>query len=267
MSGPLAVAVAGASGQMGAALIRLIAEGGPATGLVLRGAWDRPDSPLIGAEVAPGVRAVADAAAALNGADVYIDFTRPEASLEHARLADSLGIAGVVGTTGFDGDPAALLAAAAPRTPLVWAANFSVGVNLLLRLVEDAAAALSAADADAEIVELHHRRKVDAPSGTAVALLQAVQRGRGEAGDVRHGRQGIVGARPTGEIAVHAVRGGDIVGDHTVYFIGGGERLELTHRAHTRDVFAHGALRAARWIVGRAAGVHGMRDVLASSAG
>ncbi len=267
MSDPLAVSVAGASGQMGSALIRLISEGGATAGLVLKGAWDRPDSPLIGTQVAPGVYVGDEAEAALHGADVYIDFTRPEASLRHARVADALGVAGVVGTTGFDGDPEALLAAAAPQTPLVWAANYSVGVNLLLRLVEDAAAALSAADADAEIVELHHRRKVDAPSGTAVALLQAVQQGRGKAGNVRHGRQGIIGARPTGEIGMHAVRGGDIVGDHTVYLVGGGERLELTHRAHTRDVFAHGALRAARWIVGRAAGVHKMRDVLAASTG
>lgn len=267
MTTPLRTAIAGASGQMGQTLIRLLVETPSSeSGLRLAAAWDRPDSPLVGRTIADGVVVVADAAQALANADVYIDFTRPEPSLAHARIAAGLGVPGVVGTTGFDGDPVALLAAAAPGLPLVWAANYSIGVNLLLRLVEDAARALPADAYDIEIVEFHHRRKVDAPSGTARALLEAVRRGRGEPmAPTRDGRGGITGVRPTGEIGMHAGRAGDIVGDHTVYMVGAGERLELAHRAHSRDVFAHGALRAARWLVGRQAAVYGMRDVLADS--
>lgn len=253
------VAVAGAGGRMGQRICELVSEAGD---LVLAAALEAPGSARIGSRAAAAVEITDDAEAALKAADVYIDFTRPEPSLALAAKANDLGIAGVIGTTGFAGDPRQQLQAAAPGIPLVWAPNMSIGVNLLLQLVEQAARALPADAYDCEIVEFHHRWKVDAPSGTANALLEAVRRGRGDAAPAVHGREGITGARSDGPVGMHAGRAGDIVGDHMVLLAGGSERLELTHRAHTRDPFVHGALRAARWVRGRTPGVWGMADVL-----
>jgi 4-hydroxy-tetrahydrodipicolinate reductase len=201
----------------------------------------------------------------MRDADVVIDFSSPELLRRLLEMhGDALGGVGlVVGTTGLMPEEQALLTRQAQRSPVLQAANFSVGVNLLLALAERAAAVLGD-DYDVEIVEAHHRRKVDAPSGTALALGDSVASGRGVwLGDVRvDGRGGRPGERPRGEVAFHAVRGGDIVGEHSVMFIGERERIELGHVAQDRALFAEGALRAARWLAGREPGAYSMRDVL-----
>lgn len=264
MAGPLRVAVSGAGGRMGRALARLAADDGATT---LVGGIGRDDS----AEPPDGYPALATPAAAaplLRDADALIDFSAPDFLAEILRAqADALaGRALVVGTTGLDADGERLLAAAAERSPVLVAANFSVGVNLLLALAQRAAAALGE-EYDVEIVEAHHRRKEDAPSGTALALGEAVAAGLGvPLADVRRdGRSGRPGARPAGEIGFHAVRGGEVVGEHQVLFLGGMDRIELVHRAADRALFADGALRAARWLVGRPAGRYSMMDVLGLS--
>ena len=246
------VAIAGAAGRMGQRLVALTRE---AADLELAGAWEAPGHAVAGkAGIAKSMQA------AIAKADVYIDFTRPEATLSHLQLAAKQGLPAVIGTTGFNKSAQAMFKPLAKKIPIVWAPNMSVGVTLICKLVEEAVRALGP-DFDAEIVELHHRWKEDAPSGTAKALLGAVQMGRGGARMVS-GREGIVGARSDDEVGVFAVRGGDIVGDHTVYLAGIGERIEVTHRAQSRDTFALGALRAARWVVGKPAGLYDMSDVL-----
>ncbi len=240
---------------MGLRISQLIAD---SDDLTLYGAWEFSGHPLVGSEVA-GTTVVDDARVAMDGADVFVDFTRPGPTLEHIDAARQLGVAAVIGTTGFDGKFDEVFGDAARDIAIVAAPNMSVGVNLLFRLVNQAARVL-ADGYDPEIVELHHRWKEDSPSGTAVGLLEQIQDARG--GKPVHGRQGFVGARTDSEIGVHAVRGGDIVGDHTVYFSGLGERIELTHRAQSRDTFAHGALRAARWLHGRQPGLYDMSHVL-----
>jgi 4-hydroxy-tetrahydrodipicolinate reductase len=229
---------------------------------VLSGALEGHGHPRLGEIVAPGVRVVDDPKAALAGADVAIDFTIPRASCAAVRAASELGIAYVCGTTGFSDAERADLETAAERIPIVWAPNFSVAVNVLAHLVGTAARLL--VDTDVEIVEMHHAAKRDAPSGTALRLAEAVAAARGV--DLERAmvatRTGDTGARPIGAIGVQALRGGDNPGEHTVFFLGRGERLELTHRAATRDHFAAGALRAARWIVGRPEGLYGMEQVL-----
>jgi 4-hydroxy-tetrahydrodipicolinate reductase len=201
----------------------------------------------------------------LRAADVVVDFSAPELLRRVLDMhADTLaGKALVVGTTGLGDDVGGLLARQAERSAVLQAANFSVGVNLLVALAERAAQVLGD-DYDVEIVEAHHRRKVDAPSGTALALGEAVARGRGvRLGDVRvDGRSGRPGERPRGEIGFHSLRGGDVVGEHRVMLIGDRERIELAHLAQDRALFAEGALRAARWIAGRPAGTYTMMDVL-----
>jgi 4-hydroxy-tetrahydrodipicolinate reductase len=256
---PAGVVVCGALGRMGRRILALC-HADPE--LRLAGATVRPGSPQAGSQV-HGVTLREDLPAAATGADVIIDFTTPVHAIGAARLAADAGVALVVGTTGLGADAHAALEAAAQRVPVVWAPNMSVGVNLLAALVDRASRALGAGW-DAEIVELHHRHKRDAPSGTALALAEAAARARGLDPHAarRSVRDGDVGARPDGEIGVMALRGGDVVGEHTVFFLGGGERLELTHRATDRDVFARGALRAARWAVGRPPGLYGMREVL-----
>jgi 4-hydroxy-tetrahydrodipicolinate reductase len=251
-------AVLGPSGRMGRRVIELIAARGD---IALAAAIDHPASPLLGQTVA-GAR-VASELAALAGCDVYIDFTTPQATEAAARAAAEHRVAAVVGTTGLGASGEAALADLARVAPVLVAANFSLGVNLLLVLAETAARALGPGF-DLEIVEAHHRHKRDAPSGTALALARALAAGRGVELDtvLRTARSGDVGPRPDGEIGVVAVRGGDVIGDHTAFFLGEGERIELTHKAGSRDLFAAGALRAAVWLAGRPPGRYTMRDVL-----
>jgi 4-hydroxy-tetrahydrodipicolinate reductase len=229
---------------------------------VLSGALEGPDHPRIGETLAPGVRLVDDPEVAFTEADVAIDFTIPRATRVAIRAAAERGVAYVCGTTGFSSADRAEFEAASKRIPIVWAPNFSVAVNVLTHLVGTAARLLS--ETDVEIIELHHAAKRDAPSGTALRLAEAVAAARGVdlAQTMISTRSGDTGARPVGAIGVQALRGGDNPGEHTVLFLGRGERLELTHRAATRDHFAGGALRAARWVVGRPAGLYGMDQVL-----
>jgi 4-hydroxy-tetrahydrodipicolinate reductase len=258
---PLRIVLSGATGRMGTVLAGLIHQD---DGLELVAGIGR--IPERGCDVGcPVVETPETAGPWIRDADVIVDFSSPEllARLVEGRGAELAGKALVVGTTGLGDDGERVLARAAERSPVLLAANFSVGVNLLLALAERAAAVLGD-DFDAEVVEAHHRRKADAPSGTALALGEALARGRGVSlADVRvDGRSGHPGARPRGEIGFHAVRGGDIVGEHRVMLIGDRERIELGHVAQDRALFAEGALRAARWLAGKRAGRYTMRDVL-----
>jgi 4-hydroxy-tetrahydrodipicolinate reductase len=256
------LAVVGASGRMGRAVVRLAHEQGVALVCAV-GSTDvgRDAGELAG--VGPTGTCVVDGLAAIEStrADVVIDFSAPGATLALAPIAAAAGTAIVSGTTGLGEDARAALDRAAGRVPVLWEPNMSVGVHVLADLVARAASALAAWDV--EIVETHHRGKADAPSGTALRLADAVRHAREGAGRLVHGREGLPGARGTDEIGMHALRGGDVVGDHSVHLMGGGERLELVHRATSRDVFAHGALRSAGWITGRPPGRYALRDVLA----
>jgi 4-hydroxy-tetrahydrodipicolinate reductase len=263
MAEPVRVVVSGATGRMGRTLATLATAD---AGLRLLGGIVRDaDEAAPGVPGYPVLRGLAGAGDLLRSADALIDVSAP-AFLRSllAEQAESLaGRALVVGTTGLGPEEEALLAAAAERGPVLTAANFSVGVNLLVALAERAAGVLGEGY-DVEIVEAHHRRKEDAPSGTALALAGAVAAARGvELERVRRdGRSGRPGARPVSEIGLHALRGGSIVGEHSVQFLGERDRIELVHRATDRALFAEGALRAARWLAGRAPGRYGMRDVL-----
>jgi 4-hydroxy-tetrahydrodipicolinate reductase len=227
------------------------------------GACERAGSEHVGRD-AGGVPIVAGLESALQkGADVVIDFTAPAASLQHAAICAGRGIALVIGTTGFAPEQKNGLRASAGRIPLLLAPNMSVGVNVLFRLVADAARALGPAY-EVEIVEMHHRMKRDAPSGTALRLAEEAAQSLGiapEQGFV-YARHGEVGARKPGTIGLSTLRGGDVVGEHTVHFLSDGERLELTHKATSRDNFARGAVRAARWLAGQKPGLYDMQDVL-----
>jgi 4-hydroxy-tetrahydrodipicolinate reductase len=204
-----------------------------------------------------------DASAGLAAADVYIDFTTPAGTRAAATAALASRTAAVIGTTGLDAAALASISSLAEVAPVLVAANFSLGVNLLLGLVETAARALGP-DWDAEVVETHHKAKRDAPSGTALAIARSIAAGHGVDYESvkRHARDGEIGPRPRGEIGVSTVRGGDVVGEHTAYFFGAAERLELSHRATSRSIFAVGALRAASWLAGRAPGRYTMAHVL-----
>jgi 4-hydroxy-tetrahydrodipicolinate reductase len=254
------VVVPGAAGKMGRMVIEAVLEsGGQVTAAI-----ERRGHPQIGrAAGVDGVTVGDDFAAALEGADVYIDFTAPEATQAHVEAAAARGVAGIIGTTGLSPEARTAIMQAAARVPVVVAPNFSLGVTLMAALVEQAARVLGEAY-DLEIVEVHHRAKRDAPSGTALAIGEAMARGRGlDVGALRRGgRDGDVGARPAAEIGLHAVRGGDVVGEHTAHFLGPGERMEIVHRAASRAVFARGAVRAARWAIAQPPGVYSMRDVL-----
>lgn len=262
------VVVTGAAGRMGGHIIRMVCA---QPGLALAGATERPGgfSPGLDAGAAAGlpprgVPITADLGEALSrGADVLIDFTSFEASVAHAEACAARGVAAVIGSTGFTADTRARVVAAARKVPVVLSPNYSVGVNALFALVAEAARVLGEGY-DVEIVEMHHKRKKDAPSGTAMRLAEVAAEalGRDAEKDFTFARHGIVGERPAREIGVQALRGGDVVGDHTVFFVGEGERLELTHRATSRDQFASGAVRAARWVVGKPAGLYDMADVL-----
>jgi 4-hydroxy-tetrahydrodipicolinate reductase len=262
------IGVLGCAGRMGRAVMAEILA---SPDLHLSGGVEPPGHPALGQDLGAlagaepqGVPASADDRALIRRSQVVIEFSAPAATAAHAQIAADCGTAHVIGTTGLDREQAAGVRQAAGRTPILWAANMSLGVNLLLGLAEQVARALGPAEFDAEIVELHHRHKVDAPSGTALALGAAVARGRGlDLGAVaERGRDGLTGARRPGAIGFAALRGGDAVGDHTVVFAGAGERLELTHRASDRRIYARGALAAARWLHGRPAGLYGMAEVL-----
>jgi 4-hydroxy-tetrahydrodipicolinate reductase len=260
------VVVTGAAGRMGIQIARLVRA---TEGMALTGAVERPGV-AVGQDVGVlaglgpiGVVIVDDLSKALPGADVVIDFTSHEASARHAEVCAERGVALVIGSTGFTPDAMARVAAAAKKIPVVLSPNMSVGVNVLFELVRQAGKILGDAY-DVEIVELHHKKKRDAPSGTAVKLgeVAAEALGRDPKDAFAFARHGIIGERPPWQIGLQTVRGGDVVGEHTVYFFGEGERLELTHRATSRDQFARGAVRAAQWIVGRPAGLHDMAAVL-----
>lgn len=251
------IGIAGVSGRMG----RLLAEEARAAGAILAGGTLRPGSV---ARDAPAT-ILADAAALFAASDVVIDFTHAAAAAAHAAAAAQSGRPLVLGTSGLTAADEAAVAAAAERVAIVYAANFAPGVNLVLALAERMAAALPAEQYDAEILEMHHRQKVDAPSGTAVALGRAVARGRGttlEAAGRESGRDGHSGARRTGSIGFAALRGGQVVGEHTLVFAAGSEHIALTHRSFDRRVYATGAVRAAMWVQGRAPGLYDMRHVL-----
>lgn len=261
------VAITGAAGRMGQALIR----GADATpGLQVTAAIERDGHPLLGQDAgtvaglgALGLAISADLAR-VGDADVLIDFSDARAVSAHVRMAAQLGKAVVIGTTGLDAATELEIRQAATRVGVVWSPNMSVGVNLLFELVKQAARALGL-DYDAELVETHHRHKKDAPSGTALYLAKAVAAGREQdlAEVVCYGREGMPGARPRGEIGIHAVRSGAVVGDHVLTLASDTEIVSFSHRAMSRDVFAVGALRAAAWVAPQAPGLYGMRDVLA----
>jgi len=267
MPGPVRIAVLGADGRMGRALIRAVI--GAAPRAVLAAASERPGHVSVGKDagvVAAGERAGVEVTGGLPAkgvADVWIDFTTASVTEPVATSAASQGVGLVVGTTGLGTHARAALDVAALHVPIVYAANYSVGVNVMLKLIADATRALGP-DYDIEVVETHHRGKKDAPSGTALRLAQelAYASGRDLAAAARYARHGDIGARSSSEIGIQTLRGGDVVGDHTVFFLGNGDRLEITHRASTRDTFAVGAVRAALWVVGCQPGLYDMRNVL-----
>lgn len=260
------VAIAGVSGRMGRTLLEAVMA---ASDLRLHAALDRAGSAALDADAgslvgaALGVKVRADVAAALAGAEVLIDFTRPEATLHHLQACVDNKVGLIIGTTGFDMAGKAAIEQAAKSIPIVFAPNMSVGVNLALKLLDMAARVLDD-DFDIEIVEAHHRHKVDAPSGTALRMGEVIADALGR--DLKtcavYGREGVTGEREARTIGFATVRGGDIVGDHTVLFAGVGERLEITHKASSRMTFALGALRAARFLAGKPDGLFDMQDVL-----
>jgi 4-hydroxy-tetrahydrodipicolinate reductase len=260
------IAVAGSSGRMGRMLVEAVLASPDCT---LTGALDAPGSAALGQDAGAflgrhsGVTITANLAAGLAGADVLIDFTRPEGTLAHLVACRAQGVGVVIGTTGFTPAQRAQVAGHAGEMALVMAPNMSVGVNVMLRLLEQAAMALGP-DYDIEVIEAHHRHKVDAPSGTALAMGQALARGRGVdlAPHAVFARHGHTGERRTGDIGFATVRGGDIVGEHTVLFAGTGERIEITHKSSSRANYAEGSLRAARFLLGRQPGLYDMQDVL-----
>ena len=251
----------GAGGRMGTTLVRRIAA---TPGAALAAAAEAAGHPAVGRAAGDsGVVVGTDPRALFDACDVAIEFSLPEATAAHAALAAETGTAHVIGTTGLDAAQTAAVREAAQRAPIVWAPNMSVGVNLLFALVERAARVLGP-EYDIEIVEMHHRHKVDAPSGTALGLGRAAAAGRGVDHDsvAAHGRDGHTGPRRAGDIGYAVLRGGGVPGDHTVVFAAEGERVELGHRAASRDVFADGAVRAALWTAARPPGLYDMRDVL-----
>ncbi|MBS0354233.1 MAG: 4-hydroxy-tetrahydrodipicolinate reductase [Proteobacteria bacterium] len=260
------IAIAGASGRMGRMLIEATLKDSEA---VLVAAFERSESTFIGKDAgdlvgAPcGVAITSDVAAGLAQADCLIDFTRPEGTLHHLELARGAGCGMVIGTTGFSAEEKAVIGAAAQDIPVVFAPNMAVGVNAVFKLLDVAARILNEGY-DVEIIEAHHRLKVDAPSGTALRMGEVVASalGRDLESCAVYGREGVTGERDGQTIGFATVRGGDIVGDHTVLFAGIGERIEITHKSGSRMPYALGSLRAARFIAGRKAGLFDMQDVL-----
>ncbi len=260
------IVIAGVSGRMGHALLEGVFADAD---LQLHGALDRADSAQIGRDAGEqfaknsGVKISSNVAAALIGADVLIDFTRPEASLQYLDACKQAGVQHIIGTTGFTLEQKANISAAAKHIAVVFAPNMSVGVTLLINLVQAAAKVLNQGY-DIEIIEAHHRHKIDAPSGTALRLGEAAASalGRDLAACAVYGREGVTGERDASTIGFATVRGGDVVGDHTVLFAGIGERVELTHKASSRATFALGALRAAKFLSSKKSGLFDMQDVL-----
>ncbi len=264
------IAVMGAAGRMGKILIEAVDQ---ADGAKLTAAVDRPDSSLIGADAGElaalgkiGVILAGDLNAVLDQFDVLIDFTHPSVTLKNLEVCRQAGKAMVIGTTGFSPEEKQLLSEAAKQIPIVFAANYSVGVNLCLKLLDTAARVLGD-EVDIEIIEAHHRHKVDAPSGTALRMGEVVANALGR--DLQkvavYGREGQTGARERETIGFATVRAGDVVGDHTVLFAADGERVEITHKASSRMTFAKGAVRAALWLQSQPAGLYDMQDVLGLS--
>lgn len=260
------IAIAGSSGRMGRVLLEGVTQAGD---LTLHAALEHSGNALLGRDAgeligaAFGVKISADVSASLQGADVLIDFTRPEGTMNHLDICRKFGVNMVIGTTGFTAQQKAQLGAAAQDIGIVFAPNMSVGVNLVFKLLETASRVL-AQGYDIEIVEAHHRHKVDAPSGTALGMGEVIARtlGRDLAQCAVYGREGVTGERDPSTIGFATVRGGDIVGDHTVLFAGTGERIEITHKASSRATFALGALRAARYLNETRPGLYDMQDVL-----
>ncbi len=266
ISTPCRVAVAGASGRMGRMLIEAIRA---SDDCVLAGALDVAASPGVGSDataflgLASGVAITADIATGLQNADVLIDFTRPEGTLAHLAVCAERGVKAVIGTTGFNDEQKAEIAAFAKRTAIVMAPNMSVGVNVTLKLLQMAAKAMSEGY-DIEIIEAHHRHKVDAPSGTALKMGEVIAEAMGR--DLKqcavYARHGVTGERDPSSIGFSAIRGGDIVGDHTVLFAGVGERIEISHKSSNRSGYAQGSLRAVQFLTQHPTGMFDMFDVL-----
>ncbi|MGE5174628.1 MAG: 4-hydroxy-tetrahydrodipicolinate reductase [Betaproteobacteria bacterium] len=261
--------VTGAAGRMGSRIINVLST---SDGIRLSGAVERKGHPLVGQDAcgpaglpASGVLTVItdDLAAALKSGDVLIDFTMPEASLSHIKTCAEMGKPLVVGSTGFSAQQLSEISTFTHKVPCVLSPNMSIGVNLCFKILAEVAKTIGE-DYDMEIVEAHHRMKKDAPSGTAMKMAQviahAVNRNLDEVGV--YARKGMIGERSKKEIGIQTLRAGDIVGEHTVMFAGKGERIEITHRAHSRDTFAAGAVRAAKWVVGKKPGLYDMLDVL-----
>ncbi len=254
------LAIAGAGGRMGRMLIAL-AQTQP--DMAVRSALEVAGNPALGFEVAPQVFIESDVASALSKSDCLIDFTRPEGTLAHLEACVAAKKAIVVGTTGFDAAGKTAIANAAQHIPIVFAPNMSVGVNATFKLLALAAVALREGY-DIEIVEMHHRHKVDAPSGTALGMGEVIAKAQGTKLEDRQvlSREGVTGERRLGSIGFAALRGGDVVGDHTVIFAGMGERIEISHKSGSRDSYAQGAIRAARFLAGKKSGLFDMQDVL-----
>ncbi len=264
------IGIVGCAGRMGRMLGQVIGE---TPGAELAGGTEMPGSDFIGADLGEiaggkpsGVAVTDDAAAMFAAVDLVIDFTIPAATVKHAALAAETGTAMVIGTTGLGDDQMQEIARAAEKVAIVHAGNMSLGVNLLVGLAEQVAAALGPAF-DIEVLEMHHKHKIDAPSGTALMLGKAAAKARGvdHAAAAVMSREGETGARPDGAIGYATLRGGDVVGEHTVIFAGPGERIEISHKAADRGIFAHGAVTAALWTEGKPAGLYSMRDVLGMS--
>jgi 4-hydroxy-tetrahydrodipicolinate reductase len=254
------IAIAGSSGRMGRTLIECVLKD---TALKLSGALEQPGHALIGTDAGQGVQVTADLASALSRSDLLIDFTRPAGTLAHLDACLELGRKMVIGTTGFSEEEKARIAEASRKIAVVLAPNMAVGVNVTFKLAEIAARALGD-DYDVEIIEAHHHHKVDAPSGTALRLGEIVASalGRDPAKAFVHGRKGEPGERDPKEIAFHAIRGGDLVGEHTVMLIGMGERVEVSVKSTSRVTYATGALRAAKFLQDKKSGLYDMQDVL-----
>jgi 4-hydroxy-tetrahydrodipicolinate reductase len=269
-NGAVKVGVVGCAGRMGQMLLKMLIN---APGIVVVGGTERRGSVALGQDLGAlagadplGISVGDDPSMLFETSDVVVDFTNPTATVQHAQMAARTGCALVIGTTGFDNDQLSSLHRAAQRAAIVLAANMSLGINLLQQVVEEVARILDP-DWDIEIVEMHHRAKIDAPSGTALALGEAAARGRGQnlRRISRRSRDGQVGPRVKGEIGFAALRGGDVVGDHTVIFAADGERVEITHRASSREIFARGAVKSVLWAAGKKPGLYSMRDVLGFS--
>jgi 4-hydroxy-tetrahydrodipicolinate reductase len=266
LTAPLRIAIAGASGRMGRMLVEAVLDAPDCT---LAGALDLAGTPQLGQDAGAflgritGAVITDDLDAVLAASQVLIDFTRPEGTLRHLEACAARGVALVIGTTGFSAEQKAAIGAAAQRTAVFMAPNMSVGVNVVMRLLEQAAKALSHGY-DIEIIEAHHRNKIDAPSGTALQMGEIVAKalGRNLADNAVFGREGVTGARDPSTIGFATVRGGDIIGDHTVLFAGIGERIEITHKSSSRATYAQGSLRAARFLAQRGPGLYDMNDVL-----